>query len=171
MSRSCLTICCLALSIAAGCGRFAKVPAAEQKTARQPVELRITIYGPDGRVGFSVTEPRLIQGLCLQPLDAAKLSQEPADRTVLGVIKLSYGDGTSEDIELLAPYSHVRRGGRVLIADLSGLRKYLDVAARSAFGFLEEGRPSNTKAVLRGPHGSHPRRGFVARWTAVGFRR
>ena len=63
------------------------------------------------------------------------------------------GDGTSEDIELLAPYSHVRRGGRVLIADLSGLRKYLDVAARSAFGFLEEGRPSNTKAVLRGHTG------------------
>ena len=63
------------------------------------------------------------------------------------------GDGTSEDIELLAPYGHVRRGGRVLIADLSGLRKYLDVAARSAFGFLEEGRPSNTKAVLRGHTG------------------
>ena len=63
------------------------------------------------------------------------------------------GDGTSEDIELLAPYGHVRRGGRVLIADLSGLRKYLDVAARLAFGFLEEGRPSNTKAVLRGHTG------------------
>jgi WD40 repeat protein len=154
MHRSFL-ICCFILSTAPGCGRSANAPAlaAQEKTTRQPIELRIAINGPDVRVEFSVKESRLIQGLCLRPLDAAKESREPADRTILGTLKLRYGDGTSEDIDLHAPYGHVRRGGRVLIADLSGLRKYLDVAARSAFGFLEEGRSSNTKAVLRGQKG------------------
>ncbi len=155
MSRSYLIFCCLILSAAPGCGRSpnALALAAREKTTRQPVELRIAIHGPDGRVEFSVREPRLIHGLCLRPLDAAKESREPADRTILGILGLRYGDGTSEDIDLLAPYGHVRRGGRVLVADLSGLRKYLDVAARSAFGFLEEGRSSNIKAVLRGQKG------------------
>ena len=155
MSRTSLTICCLFLSVAAGCGRSPKTPpiAPPEKTARQPVELRITIHGPDGRVEFSVREPRLIQELCLRPLDAAKAGQEPASRTTLGALTLRYGDGTSEDIDLRAPYGHVRRRGRILIADLSGLRKYLDVATRSAFGSLEEGLPSNITAVLRGQAG------------------
>ena len=155
MSRTCPTLCCLILSVATGCGRSPSVPtiAAGEKTARQLVELRITIHGPDGRMEFSIREPRLIQGLCLRPLDAAKVSQEPVNGTTLGALTLRYGDGTSEDIDLLVPYGHVRQGGRVLVADLGGLRKYLGVAARSAFGFLEEGRPSNTKVVLRGQTG------------------
>jgi WD40 repeat protein len=155
MTRYSFATYCLIGSIASGCGRPPQrlTIASEKAMDRQPIELRILINGPDGRADFSVKELRLIRELCLQALDSASEVKEPGNPTKLGVLRLRYGDGTGEDIDLVAPFGHVRRRGRILIADLGGLRKHLDVAARSAFDFLDYGRLPNTMAVLRGHTG------------------
>jgi WD40 repeat protein len=97
-----------------------------------------------------LTDPRLIERLCLQPLASAKERPKPSSPSTLGTLNLKYGDGTIEMIELLVPFGHIRRGGRVLVADLDPLRKHVKVAAESAFGFLDDGRPANCKVLLGG---------------------
>ena len=156
-ARLIFTILCLATFLITGCepsasgGRAGTGSASQAELEdRQPSELLISIAGPDGRLELLLTEPRLIVRLCLQPLASAKEGREHASHNTLGALKLKYSDGTSEVIDLLVPFGHVRRGGRVLAADLEAMKKYMEVAAKSAFGFMADARPSNTKAVLRG---------------------
>ena len=140
-----------ACEISARRGRTETGPASQvEHEERQPSELCISITGPDGRLELLLNDPRLIVRLCLQPLASAREERGPSSHNTRGTLKLRYNDGTSEVIDLLVPFGHVRRGGHVLVADLDALKKHMEVAAKSALS-LEDGRPPNTKAVLRGP--------------------